>query len=81
MDEIKELSREEAKWMRRKQELEQKRKALDGKVARVDYGEKTEPWEVTPEKMAEIEKVDNEIREAEVKLKEIRQKLSKLPRG
>lgn len=81
MDEIKELSREEAKWMRRKQELEQKRKALDPKVAMVDYGEKMEPWEFTPEKMAEIEKVDNEIREAEVKLKEIRQKLSKLPRG
>lgn len=81
MDEIKELSREEVKWMSRKQELEQKRKGLGPKVAMVDYGGKMEPWEVTPEKMAEIEKVDNEIREAEVNLKEIKQKLSKLPRG
>jgi hypothetical protein len=78
MSRIEELSREEANWMVRKQELEQKRKALDPKVAEASYGEELEAWVYTPEKMAEIEKVDNEIKQANTKLKEIREKLKKL---
>jgi adenosyl cobinamide kinase/adenosyl cobinamide phosphate guanylyltransferase len=78
MGKIEELSREEANWMVKKQELEQKHKALGPKVARVSYGEELEAWVSTPEKMAEIEKVDNEIKQADAKLKEIREKLKKL---
>lgn len=74
--ERKELSREEARWMVRKQELEQKRKALDPKVAMVNYGEETEAVTDIEKRLAEVAKVDNEIKEAEAKLKEIRGKLS-----
>lgn len=78
MGKIEELSREETNWMVKKQELQNRRKALDPKVAKVNYGEKLEPWVYTPEKVAEIEKVDNKIKEADAKLEEIREKLRKL---
>lgn len=78
MGEREELSKEEAKWMVKKQELENRRKALGPKAAKVSYGEETEPWEFTPEKMAEVEKVDKEIEEAQAKLREIREKLKRL---
>ncbi len=58
--------------------MQNRRKALDPKVAKVNYGEKLEPWVYTPEKVAEIEKVDNKIKEADAKLEEIREKLRKL---
>lgn len=78
MGKIEELSREETNWMVKKQELQNRRKALDPKVTKVNYGEKLEPWVYTPEKVAEIEKVDNKIKEADAKLEEIREKLRKL---
>jgi peptidoglycan hydrolase CwlO-like protein len=78
MGEIEELGREEAKWMVRKQELEQKRKALDPKVSRVNNGEEMEAVTDIEKRLAEVEKVDNEIKEADAKLKEIREKLKKL---
>lgn len=80
MGEREELGREEVIWMRRKQELEQKHKALDPKVAKVNYGKEMKPVEDVEKWLAEAEKVDNEINEAEAKLKEIREELSKLPR-
>jgi len=75
MGKIEELRRQEANWMVRKRKLEQKRKALYPKVAKASHGEELEAWVYTPEKMAEIEKVDNEIKQADAKLKEIREKL------
>jgi len=78
MGKIEELSREETNWMVKKQELQNRRKALDPKVAKVNYGEELEPWVYTPEKVAEIEKVDNKIKEADAKLEEIREKLRKI---
>lgn len=72
MGEIEELGREEAKWMRRQQELIEQRKELPPKVG--------ERWNLTPESLAENVRLDREIEEAEAKLREIRDKLSKLPR-
>lgn len=80
MGQVEELSKEETKWLRIKQELEQKRKALDPTVANVDYGEKMEPVIDIEERLANVEKVDREIEEAEAKLNEIRKKRSNLPR-
>jgi seryl-tRNA synthetase len=78
MGEIEELSREQAKWMVRVQELEKRRKELEPEVVPVDYGEETtKPWVYTPEKMAEIDKVDKELEEAKAKLREIEDKLRK----
>ena len=78
MGEIEELGREEAKWMVKRQELENRRKALEPKAAKVNYGEETEPWVFTPEKATEVERVDREIKETEARLREIRDKWKKL---
>ena len=72
MDEIEELSREKAKWMRKKQELIERRKELPPQVGQI--------WNLTPESLAENERLDREIEEAEANLKEIRGKKSKLLR-
>lgn len=80
MGEREELGIEEAKWMVRKQELQQKRKALDPEVA-VSYEghiEETKPVIDIESRLAKVKKVDDEIKEAEAKLKEIRGKLLKL---
>jgi len=70
MGEIEELGREEAEWMRKKQELISRRKGLPPQVGQT--------WYPTPENLAENERLDREIEEAEAKLKEIREKRSKL---
>jgi peptidoglycan hydrolase CwlO-like protein len=56
--------------MVRKQQLTEQRKKLPPQVGQL--------WNLTPESLAENERLDKEIKEAEAKLKEIREKLSHL---
>ena len=80
MGEREELERQRSVWTVKKQEAEDRLKAIEPKAVDVSGGREPERFVFTTEKMAEIESVRREIEEAEAKLREIREKLSRLPR-
>ena len=79
MGEREELNRQHSLWIVRRQEAENKLKEIEPKAEDVSGSKNMRSFVLTAEKMAEIENVRREIEEAEANIKEIRQKLKKLP--
>ena len=79
MGEREELNREHSLWTIKKQEAENRLRAIEPKAVDVSGLKEPEHFTLTTEKLAEIENVQKEIKEAGAKIKEIRQKIKNLP--
>ena len=75
-----ELLREHDKWTKIYIDADNRYKELLPKARNVTQGGKLEPWFLTEEKMAEIDRVEQELEKAKNELREIRDKLALLQR-
>ena len=73
------MLKEHAEWTRKYVEADKRYKALLPKVVNLTRGEKFEPWIVTLETFTAIDSAEKEVKEAQEKLREIRDELLKLP--
>ena len=75
------LLKQHTEWINKYIDADERLKALLPRVADLSAGEKMEPWVVTEESLAEFDKVYKEVEEAQKKLREILEQLSKIPRS
>ena len=73
------LYKEHIEWTKKYIDADNRLKALLPKPANISAGEKMEPWVVTEESLAEYDKVQKEVEQAQRKLRVIMDQLSKLP--
>jgi len=81
MDYLEKLYTEYSKWVVKAQEYYHAKDKLMPKAQKVMPGKELEPWIVTEEKLAEIERLENLYQEAETKQREIMAKIAMLKTG
>jgi len=74
-----ELFKEYAEWTTKWVEAEERYKALLPQAKDASKGEKLEYWVPTKESLAELEKIEIEIKEAQDRLREVREEIANLP--